>query len=105
MKRSIISANDVVPSIGLSYVAPAASGSQRCPCTTARAAAKAPAGSSATAGTSPRSRPTMPSNIPWVSTTWATTSRAVHSSHGEGDAHRSAGTASIVAAKSAARRW
>ena len=34
-----------------------------------------------TEGTSPISRPTNPSNIAWVPTTWATRSRTVHSGH------------------------
>ena len=38
--------------------------------------------------------------MPWVPTTWPTTSRAVQSSHGDGLGQRSSGTPAMVAAKS-----
>src|SRR5579872_5448973 len=82
----------------------ARSGSSRTACTWARAASHAPAGSSSTDGISPISRPTKPRNIPWVDTTWRTTSRAFHSELGLGLDHLSAGTAAILAANASDSR-
>src|SRR4051812_4470147 len=84
--------------------AAAASGSSNRAWTALRAASHALAGSSSTEGVSPISWPTNPRNMPWVWTTWRTTSRAVHSAHGDGLVHRSAGTAAILSAKAAASR-
>ena len=81
------------PIISLSYSAWDVSGSSSALCMASRAVDQARIGSSSTVGPTGGSWPTRRKRNPMLSTMWPTTSRAVHSSHGEGLDQRSCGTA------------
>src|SRR5689334_6123322 len=97
MNRSMASSKLIVP-IWPSNVSAARAGSSRSVWTTLRAASNAATGSSSTEGIEPSSRPTRRRNMPWVWTTWSTTSRAVQPSHGDGRSHRSPETPATFSA-------